>query len=698
MTTDEFLTYLSWSIYILLFVLTLVQAVRRPLRANIDIAILFSLPAGIIAIGLATRLGYIPAGGVAGAISASLLLAMGYMLLRLVHDFADVPRWLMRLSELALAVFVIGAFVFALAFPPQPPEFSLLEVIYLVGLLAYTTVRFVQESRHSGGVTKRRMRAVAIGSLCLWALLVVAGLLIFFPHLTPWTRPITEFLGIASGVSYFLGFATPSVLRRAWQEPELRAFLGRAAALPRLPDTESIVKELETGAATSVGAPNARIGLWDEEKRVLRFTREGQTSEVAPSMKMTMGKAFLLQKPAFTPKVAPDNPLYDVAVKQYHVQAVMAAPITAGQKRLGVLTAYAPRAPIFADEDLALLHLLADQAAVILESRALIDEAARVQAREEVARLKEDFLSAAAHDLKTPLTILVAQTELLERRAMRDPAAPADLESLQRLKREVHRLKTLVLELLDAARAEQGRLVGERELVDIAAIAREVCARHTSERHPCIVEASEPVVGIYDSTRIFQLIENLVENAVKYSPDGGTVHMKAWCENGWNRFSVMDVGIGIPAADLPNIFQRFHRGANVDDRQFTGMGLGLYICRGIVEEHGGRIWAESTPQSGDGYRVGGVGAEDGLDPLSTEYAEYPPQLVARNLSTYMGKEAMNGRSTGGATNDDIGQETKGDGSNKSGTTFHVALPAAQILPTNSDSAHDELGEREQARA
>ena len=138
---------------------------------------------------------------------------------------------------------------------------------------------------------------------------------------------------------------------------------------------------------------------------------------------------------------------------------MLAAPITVGDRRLGVLSVYARGAPIFADEDLALVQLLADQAAVVLESRALIDEAARVRAREEVARLKEDFLSAAAHDLKTPLTTLVAQAQLLERRATRHPEAPADLTSIQRMVAETNRLRTLVLELLDAARTEQGRLV-----------------------------------------------------------------------------------------------------------------------------------------------------------------------------------------------------------------------------------------------
>jgi signal transduction histidine kinase len=243
------------------------------------------------------------------------------------------------------------------------------------------------------------------------------------------------------------------------------------------------------------------------------------------------------------------------------------------------------------------------QAAVVLESRALIDEAARVRAREEVTRLKEDFLSAAAHDLKTPLTTLVAQAQLLERRAVRAPNAPADVEGIRRLVREAQRLKTLVLELLDAARAEQGRLVGQREDVDLVALVQEICARHTSPRHPCIVDGPRSVAGVYDPVRIMQLVENLVENAVKYSPEGGAVRVKVWREDGYNNLTVTDSGIGIPSEDLPHIFERFHRGTNVDDRRFAGMGLGLFICRGIAEQHGGRIWATRAPGGGSTFHV-----------------------------------------------------------------------------------------------
>jgi signal transduction histidine kinase len=666
MTIDQFLTYLSWSIYILLFAVALVQAIRRPLRANIDVAISFGFLAVVIAISLAGRLHIVdPASLVISGISASLLMAMVYMLLRLVADFANVPTWIMRVSEVALALIVIGNFALPL---PRPVWFTLLEIIYLVALLVYTTVRFIRESHHSSGVTKRRLRAVAVGSLALFAIFVLAGLGLFVRDLSTSLQIGTQVLAITSAAGYFLGFATPSILRRAWQEPELRSFLGRAAALPRLPTTEAIVRELEVGAAPSVGAPDAAIGLWDEEKGVLNINWRGEKLERVPSLTTTLGRAFLQQKPVFTPNITPDNPMYGQAVGKYNIRAIMAAPITAGTKKLGVLGAFAPRAPIFADEDLALLSLLADQAAVILESRALIDEAARVRAREEVARLKEDFLSAAAHDLKTPLTILVAQTELLERRALRAPEAPADIASLRNLKREVHRLKTLVLELLDAARAEQGKLVGDRGPVDIVAAALEVCQRHDSLLHPCIVEADGQAIGIYDDTRIFQLLENLIENAVKYSPDGGPVRVKIWREGDTNRIAVTDVGIGIPAGDLPKIFQRFHRGENVDDRQFKGMGLGLYICRGIVEEHGGRLWAESA-STADSEANNGRAAIEATSEF-TDNLEPEGSLQGRTSSS---KPASRG------------------------TTFHVALPAAETAPSNAQPANAEAREREQAR-
>jgi signal transduction histidine kinase len=479
--------------------------------------------------------------------------------------------------------------------------------LYIVGYFfvvsVYCAIAFIRTARRSKGVTRRRMEAISLGSILLGTDLLIAGL----TPLTPVDdravfQALGQLLGLGSAVAYYLGFAPPPILRRAWQEPELRSFLARAASLPRLPTTLDIVRELERGASNSTGT-SARIGLWQDDTSKLRFWEaDGTTVDLEPG-KHFAGRAFELQRPIFSTNPIRDNPDGAVGYRSRHVGAVLAAPITAGERRLGVLTLSAQRPPIFAVSDIELAGLLADQAAVVLESRALIDHATLVRAREEATRLKEDFLSAAAHDLKTPLTTVVAQAEFLERRAMREPSSPADLAGIRRIVREGKRLTGLVGDLLDATRLEQGRLLGEREPVDLASLAQEICTHDPADPSGCQVEASAPVVGDYDRRRVEQLFQNLIENAKKYSPERRPIKVKVWQEDGEARFTVADSGIGIPAADLPRIFERFSRASNVDDRRFHGMGLGLFICRGIVEEHGGRIWVESEVGKGSTFHV-----------------------------------------------------------------------------------------------
>lgn len=598
MNAAQLVQLLTRAPFIVIFVMTVVELARHPRRANVDIALLFGAVSATIVIGwVATVFSLSPSAIRTETISA-LAMTLPYLLLRLVDDFAPAPSWLLRFAFAGLVVAVVSLFAFG---QPKAVWQTLLYVLYFFGLEIYAAVKFVQQARSSGGVTKRRMQAAGAGSAFLALVILSAGLRVALPGERSLWNAFSSVFALASGFAYFLGFAPPAWLRSAWQEPELRAFLGRAARLPRLPDTASIVRELELGAAKSLGAPHAAVGLWDDAAGLLRFNPRAEGS-VKPGETIA-GRAFAAQRPIFTANAERDDPEHGELYSRNDATAVLAAPISAGERKLGVLVAYAPRAPIFADDDLVLAQLLADQAAVILESRALIDEAARVQAREEAARLKDDFLSSAAHDLKTPLTTLVAQAQLLERRSVRNPEQPVDLAGVQRIVQESRRLSRLVLDLLDAARLEQGRQPGGRERVDLTELAREVCARHSSERHPCHLEAVQPVCGDYDRVRVLQVIENLVENAVKYSPGGGTVWVKVWRSGGDAHLSVTDSGIGIPATDLPEIFNRFHRGSNVDDRHFAGMGLGLYICKQIVEQHGGRIWASSAAANGSTFHV-----------------------------------------------------------------------------------------------
>ncbi len=456
-----------------------------------NIALLFGLCTFIIADQFLARLNVYRLTPLLADINGMLFLLLPYVLLRLVDDFAGVAPWLMRASVVAYVVAVVGLFVFE----TMPLWLTIWQVAYFVGLQVYIAIAFSRAAQHSSGVTQRRLTVIALGSVFL-ASAVFA--IVLQPLHMLW-GVLFQVLALASGVCYFLGFTPPRFLRRAWQEPELRAFLGLAAQLPHLPTTKAVIRNLERGAQTSLGASNAVIGIWESASNLLHFEIDGEVLELAAIPGYTSGKAFVEQRSLFVENAFQEMSDYTDITRRYNARVILSTPITAGDNRLGVLSVFTAQTPIFAEDDLELVHLLADQAAVILESRTLIDEASRVQAREEVTRLKDDFLSAAAHDLKTPLTTIVGRAQLLERRALREPEKPADLRSIQSIVVEAQRLQGLVRELLDASRAEHGQLLGVLDQVDLVEIAREACEQLQLPRHQIVIDAPTSVVGMLRS-------------------------------------------------------------------------------------------------------------------------------------------------------------------------------------------------------
>jgi len=589
------LQYLSWVLYLVVFGLVLVRTIRRPTPAHVDMTLFFGAVATVIVLTtLSTKFHAAPS-VIADDISAVALMALGYLLLRLVRDFSEVPTLLMRAVEVGMVASIASVLLV-----PQPiPAWLVLALLaYLVLVIGYDAGAFGRRAADTSGVTRRRMQAAAIGSLCVGLVLFVAGLGLVDADRAPVWNELSALLGLASGACYFIGFAPPTWLRRAWQEPEVRAFLSRARQLVSLPEVRDIVQDLERGAANAFGAPAARIALWDPDRQgLLVLSADG--AELPPRL----GQAWAEQRPTLVSDTAHGDVDGPSLLGVENARAALSAPIGGHDGRMGVLVVFAPASPLFANSDLELIQVLADQCAVILESKMLIDNSARVRAREESARLKEDFLSSAAHDLKTPLTSIVTQAQVLRRRAERDPTAPADRIGLDRLLQQSDRLKNLVLELLDVSRLEQGSLIGEREEVDLTELVNTLAQHDAVGWKRVQIETPRPVPASVDPPRFEQVVTNLVENALKYSPLQTPVLVSVWSANGEACLSVRDQGIGIPADDQPLVFERFHRARNVDDRRFAGMGLGLYIARGIVEQHGGRIWVESTPGLGSTFNV-----------------------------------------------------------------------------------------------
>lgn len=599
MSALQLIQWVHHATWLVLAAIALVRLARHPTRANLDIALFFGAIAAFVLLSRAPALVSAEAPPWALAAARALVIAAPYLLLRVVGDLVGVagPVRATALAGLVPAV----ALTVASGASSLPPVAVLYVVGYFGAVSVYAAYHAATAGRAFTGVTRQRLGAIAVGAYVLGIAVLAAGIGAVAPDLETPVSALTQVLAVLSALAFYVGFAAPNALRRYWQLPELRAFLERASTLPGATMSE-IVADLEGVAGRAFGAA-ATIGIWDERAGVLRFggPHGGLPREMGPSA-FVAWRVFEARQAVYVADAARANPANAEGYRRAGIGAILVAPITAGPRRIGVLEVFAQREPIFVEDDLGFVQLIARQAAVLLEARALIDDAARVRAQEETARLKEDFVSAAAHDLKTPLTTIVGQAQLLEWRAERE-GRTAELEGLRRLVRETAQLSRLVEELLDASRIERGAFEAHLEECDLAEIVRESARRELPGSERIEVLAGEPIPGLFDPQRMRQLVDNLVENALKYSPAESPVGVRAWARDGRAEIAVSDRGIGIPAEDLPHVFERFRRGTNVDHRRFSGIGLGLYICRGIAEQHGGSISAESAPGRGTTFRV-----------------------------------------------------------------------------------------------
>jgi len=288
-------------------------------------------------------------------------------------------------------------------------------------------------------------------------------------------------------------------------------------------------------------------------------------------------------------------------VPQMKLASLLILPLRTRREMLGtlVIAAHDPDRAM-TDENLPLAEVLAERASLAIENAKLYTE--QVDARrkvEDLSRLKDEFLSIASHELRTPVTSIKGYTQLAKTLIRENDLATSE-EYLDIALDQIDRMSRLILELLDVSRIETGRLEIRREPIKWAAFVREVVHRHPagSDRklHVSIPDTAKEVSG--DRDRLEQVLGNLLENAAKYSPDGSDIYVTVEDRGDQLVTSVCDRGIGIPADELGQVFERFHRGRQVSSTNYGGLGLGLYITKQIVERHGGAIWVDSKERAG----------------------------------------------------------------------------------------------------
>jgi signal transduction histidine kinase len=288
--------------------------------------------------------------------------------------------------------------------------------------------------------------------------------------------------------------------------------------------------------------------------------------------------------------------------------SLVALPLLAEGRTTGVLGLSFAGFRTFSADEVAFARTLAHQSAQAFE-RARLYEAERsaLAVAREALKTRDVFFSIASHELKTPLTSLLGNAQLLHRRSLRDNNLPErERRAVGVIAEQAARLNKMIAALLDISRIEMGHLSIAPAPVDLSALV----SRVVGEVQPSLTLHSiswsapaEQLIVEGDELRLEQVLQNLIQNAIKYSPTGGTVTVQLVRDGDSASVRVSDQGIGIPQAALPQLFQRFYRADNADAQYISGMGIGLYVVKEIVSLHGGTVAVESTLGSGSTFTI-----------------------------------------------------------------------------------------------
>lgn len=287
-------------------------------------------------------------------------------------------------------------------------------------------------------------------------------------------------------------------------------------------------------------------------------------------------------------------------LKELPCRSGIIVPMTARGQRLGAISFASSQPGRYSAADLVLADQIAYRASLAIDNARLFRQS------ETAVRLRDQFLSIASHELKSPLTSLVGYAELLEKRVQLGAFDEREQRAIHIVAQQTARLEKLIDAILDVSRIETGQIAISREPIDLNEIAAEVSARMRLllKRHVLELSAAdEPLVMQGDAFRMQQVLENLIHNAIKYSPAGGPIRVTVECREQQAVLSVSDQGIGIPAAAQEHLFNRFYRAPNAETWGISGMGIGLFVVREIVRLHGGTVAVDSHEGVGTTFTV-----------------------------------------------------------------------------------------------
>jgi signal transduction histidine kinase len=378
-------------------------------------------------------------------------------------------------------------------------------------------------------------------------------------------------------------------------------------------DPDEILHATVDELANVLGVTRAVVATGDSEAKlevIYEWTAEGVPSVGLGPRDLPVSRlAARLGRALFVADVRQDRRFSDAktasTLARLGVIAIAATPIRIGGRIAASLAfVQTDRAREWTADDARLIESVAQELrGAIAAAEAFEQQRAAVAELERLNRAKSDFVSIVSHEFRTPLTGIQGFSEMMQ---SEDLTLDEMREYAGDINKDAHRLNRMITEMLDLDKMESGRMEIHREPVDLNAIVNEAAGRirPNAPRHPMSLRL-DPMVGEMsgDRDKLTQVMANLLDNAVKYSPNGGEIVVSTRVEGNAAHVVVRDHGMGIPEGALESIFERYGRVESLATRHIRGTGLGLPIVRQIVQLHGGAVWVESTVGEGSVFHV-----------------------------------------------------------------------------------------------
>ena len=516
-----------------------------------------------------------------------LFMTSGYALLLFRDSFIPLSRQI-RVGALALCVTVTG-FALLTGIPTNPDQHpnaaQSLATIALVLVWSACVIepiaRFWAAARRRPAVQRARLRALAGGYAAIVLILLVAGF-VGSASTGPVVQWLFEVVAIVAVPLLYAGFAPPQWLRRVWRQGEEEQFREAVHDLVLFsPDRQTLAKRAAEWGLRLVGADG--IAILDANSEILAI--RGIDAESAHQLAARAGTNTQPRLLA-TPGASRENAI------------VVPLPLDTGFGAMVVVSG--PYTPFFGTDEVGRLRGYAANITAALDRTRVTERLAAVE------RTKSQFLNLASHELRSPLGVINGYLSMLEQGSL-GQLKESGVRAIEVLKAKTQEMSLLVAQMLDAARLEDGRLALQRERLDLRTLAAEavqVVRPVAGTTNALSLETPAAEVMIFgDGDRIVTIISNLLENAVKYSPDGGKIRCVVSVADGMAHLEVVDQGVGIAASDLPRLFNRFERIDNPKTSFVSGTGIGLYLSRELARQHGGDILVESQPGRGSTFTL-----------------------------------------------------------------------------------------------